>query len=192
MKVLHLAIFASIFTLAFPASAVATANVKPVQPARTYQAVKSKSMVKARNRGAGFTNRHANTKTGLLGPIDQALIARVFEEICMNEIREPQVAMRQAILETGWLRSPYLMRRNNLFGFKKINYLSFSNWRASVAFYREWQIKNPQLAGESYERFLIRIKYGSAGYVAALNTIQWDRPCPVQVEDHMKETLLEN
>ena len=192
MKNAFLIILLPLLALAFAQPALARTKPKPSQPARAHHAVKTKTMAKAKAGAAGRVKGEAKTKTGPLGQIDQTLIAKVFDEICMNEIQEPQFVMRQAILETGWLRSPYLMRRNNLFGFKKVKYLNFSNWQDSVAYYKGWQIKNPQLAGENYEQFLVRIKYGSPSYLSALKTIQWNKSCSVRLQDQKQETRLEN
>lgn len=113
------------------------------------------------------------------GKIDAALVQQVFEEICRLQIRQPQMVMRQAILETGWLRARFLMDRQNLFGFRTSKYLTFDHWKDSVAYYKVWQErKYPADGQEEYGAFLKRIKYASAGYVAHLHKIQWEQACP--------------
>lgn len=86
--------------------------------------------------------------------------------------------MAQAMMETGWLRSPFLMQRNNLFGFRYAEYLTFPDWRESVKFYKAWQERNMRPSDTSYEAFLTRIRYGAPGYVQHLRKLQWTRPCP--------------
>ena len=56
------------------------------------------------------------------GLISKEMVKSVFIEICNQKIAFPQQVMKQAILETGWFRSDFLMSKNNLFGFRKIRY----------------------------------------------------------------------
>lgn len=99
----------------------------------------------------------------------------VYAYIKESGIRYPEVVMRQAILETGWLKSPYLMKRNNLFGFRhRKTYMRFSTWQASVDYYKEWQNKHYTREGEDYYKFLQRIKYAqSSVYIATLKKIKF-------------------
>ena len=119
-----------------------------------------------------------------LGKINRELVEAVFSEICRLDIQQPETVMRQAILETGWMRAPFLMKRNNLFGFRNTTYLVFDDWQDSVAYYKAWQDKHYR-AGEhpDYSAFLRSIRYASAGYTEHLRKIRWERPCPVQAPD---------
>lgn len=116
-----------------------------------------------------------------LGKINRDLVEAVFLEICSLGIQEPETVMRQAILETGWMRAPFLMKRHNLFGFRNTTYLVFDDWKDSVAYYKAWQDKNYR-AGEhrDYSAFLRSIRYASAGYTDHLRKIRWERSCPEQ------------
>jgi hypothetical protein len=103
---------------------------------------------------------------------------RVFEAICAAGIRHPEIVMRQALLETGNLRHPMLMSRNNLFGFRMRAYLRFDNWQDSVAYYKRWQDRHYTDSSENYFRFLDRIRYASPGYQAYVMQFAWERSCP--------------
>ena len=116
------------------------------------------------------------------GRIDMGFAEGVFAEICNSGIEEPQVVMRQVILETGWLRSPFLMAKNNLFAFRKVLYLEFEHWTESVQYYKSWQDRHYRDSDKSYFSFLQRIKYGSRDYLTHLKKIKWDRECPAEAQ----------
>lgn len=109
--------------------------------------------------------------------INPAFVEEVFAEICRLGIREPQIVMRQAMLETGWLRAPFLMKRNNLFGFRYRSYLTFDDWKESVRYYRDWQARRYKDSDPSYYAFLTRIRYGAPNYLQHLRKIRWEREC---------------
>jgi len=118
------------------------------------------------------------------GKIDSELVEAVFLEICRLNIQQPETVIRQAILETGWMRAPFLMKRHNLFGFRKTTYMVFDDWKDSVAYYKAWQDKNYR-AGEhkDYSAFLRSIRYAKEGYTNHLSKIRWERSCPDKVPD---------
>lgn len=126
----------------------------------------------------GLWSLLASSPASALGKIDPTLVQQVFEEICAQGIQEPQWAMRQAIFETGWMRNPFLMQRNNLFGFRKVKYLQFSSWQQSIGYYKAWQTRNYLSSQETYPEFLKRIRYGSKDYLKHLGKIQWTQNCP--------------
>ncbi|HVQ09456.1 MAG TPA: glucosaminidase domain-containing protein [Allosphingosinicella sp.] len=103
---------------------------------------------------------------------------RVFQAICAAGIRHPEIVMRQALLETGNLRHPMLMTRNNLFGFRSRAYLRFDKWQDSVAYYKRWQDRHYTNPSENYFRFLDRIRYASPGYQTYVMQFAWERSCP--------------
>lgn len=107
------------------------------------------------------------------------LAERIFSSICANRIRFPDWVMKQAILETGWFRSPFLMKRNNLFGFKNRSYLRFEDIEDSIRYYKDWQDRKMPVDTEDYLTFLEKIRYGKAGYSRHLSSIQWDKTCEV-------------
>lgn len=102
----------------------------------------------------------------------------VFAEICKNEILYPEIVMRQALLETGNLKSPFLMNKNNLFGFRTKAYLSYPTWQDSVSYYKRWQDRRYTNKNEDYFSFLHRIKYASGDYKKHVMSIKWNKSCP--------------
>lgn len=109
--------------------------------------------------------------------IDRNFVDNVFSEICSHQILFPEIVMRQAILETSWFKSHYLISRNNLFAFRKFKYLKFASWQRSVEYYKEWQLKNYRPTDPNYYDFLVRIKYADTGYIDELKLIKWDKHC---------------
>lgn len=102
----------------------------------------------------------------------------VFSYICKVGIQHPEIVIKQAILESGWFRSPFLMSRNNLFGFRAKNYLHFSSWKESVEYYKKWQDKRYKNTKEDYYSFLVRIKYAtSSQYLTNLKKIKYSNSC---------------
>jgi len=111
------------------------------------------------------------------GPIDRKQAQRVFEQICRAGIKHPKIVMQQAILETGWFRSPLLRNRHNLFGFRKIRYLEFKTAEESIRFYKNWQDRNYLNPDQDYLEFLTEIRYGSRGYTEHVARIDWNQDC---------------
>ena len=106
------------------------------------------------------------------------LAKQIFNTLCDSGVQYPEIAMRQIILETGWLKSPFLMKRNNLFGFRKKEYLRFTDWRESIDYYHKWQKKYFLNSRENYYDFLVRIKYAEArNYIDVLKKISWSEKC---------------
>lgn len=65
-------------------------------------------------------------------------IPNLYQEIIRNGIRHPKIVLAQAILETGWFRSPLCRNRHNLFGLtnpKTGKYYEFNHWTESVRAY---------------------------------------------------------
>ena len=81
-------------------------------------------------------------------------ISAVFDRICQSKIRFPKIVMQQVILETGWLKSEHLMSKNNLFGFRTKQYLSFKDWESSVEHYKAWQFKRLREDDRDYYKVL--------------------------------------
>jgi flagellum-specific peptidoglycan hydrolase FlgJ len=102
------------------------------------------------------------------------LIDSVYTYIKESGIQHPRIVMKQAVLETGWFKSPYLMKRNNLFGFRyKKAYMKFDTWQKSVDYYKKWQAKYYKDPNEDYFTFLLRIKYAqSPTYIQTLKRIK--------------------
>lgn len=72
-------------------------------------------------------------------------IPNLYQEIIRNGIRHPKIVLAQAILETGWFRSPLCRNRHNLFGLtnpKTGKYYEFNHWTESVrAYYTKIQYR---------------------------------------------------
>ena len=72
-------------------------------------------------------------------------IPNLYREIIRNGIRHPKIVLAQAILETGWFRSPLCRNRHNLFGLTNPQtgkYYEFNHWTESVrAYYTKVQYK---------------------------------------------------
>ena len=87
-------------------------------------------------------------------------IPNLYREIIRNGIRHPKIVLAQAILETGWFRSPLCRNRHNLFGLtnpKTGKYYEFNHWTESVrAYYTKVQYK---YTGGSYLLWLHKIGY---------------------------------
>ena len=97
----------------------------------------------------------------------------VYAYIVTCGIKHPEVVMQQAMLETGWLGTPYLMKRNNIFAFRSTEeYMHFENWKACVEYYKRWQDRHYTNVKEDYYNFLNRIKYsGSPNYTSVLKRV---------------------
>ena len=87
-------------------------------------------------------------------------IPNLYQEIIRNGIKHPKIVLAQAILETGWFRSPLCRNRHNLFGLtnpKTGKYYEFNHWTESVrAYYTKVQYK---YKGGNYLLWLYKIGY---------------------------------
>ena len=87
-------------------------------------------------------------------------IPNLYQEIIRNGIRHPKIVLAQAILETGWFRSPLCRNRHNLFGLtnrRTGKYYEFNHWTESVrAYYTKVQYK---YTGGNYLLWLHKIGY---------------------------------
>lgn len=100
-------------------------------------------------------------------------IPNLYQEIIRNGIRHPKIVLAQAILETGWFRSPLCRNRHNLFGLtnpKTGKYYEFNHWTESVrAYYTKVQYK---YTGGNYLLWLHKIGYAEdPRYVIAVTQI---------------------
>ena len=75
-------------------------------------------------------------------------IPNLYQEIIRNGIKHPKNVLAQAILETGWFRSPFCRNRHNLFGLtnpKTGKYYEFNHWMESLrAYYTKVQYRYSQ------------------------------------------------
>ena len=88
-------------------------------------------------------------------------IPNLYQEIIRNGIRHPKIVLAQAILETGWFRSPLCRNLQNpvcgLTNPKTGKYYEFNHWTESVrAYYTKVQYK---YKGGNYLLWLHKIGY---------------------------------
>ena len=109
--------------------------------------------------GTGFCGRNA---------LPALTIPNLYQEIICNGIRHPKIVLAQAILETGWFRSPLCRNRHNLFGLtnpKNGKYYEFNHWTESVRAYytkvkyRYSQKKQINSSDVDYLKWLQQIGY---------------------------------
>ena len=95
-----------------------------------------------------------------LSHLPELTIPNLYQEIIRNGIQHPRIVLAQAILETGWFRSPLCRNRHNLFGLtnpKTGKYYEFNHWTESVrAYYTKVQYK---YKGGNYLMWLHKIGY---------------------------------
>lgn len=101
----------------------------------------------------------------------------IFAEICRIGILHPEIAMSQIQLETGKLKNKMLLSRNNLFGFRLKEYLSFPSWQESILYYKNWQEKKYTDKEEDYFIFLDRIRFASKQYKKHILNFKWEKSC---------------
>ncbi len=104
-------------------------------------------------------------------------IDSVFNYICESKILHAEIVIKQAVLETGWFKSKFLMKKNNIFAFRKKEYLSFKSWKDCVDYYKTWQKKHYKNPQENYYQFLVRIKYATPEYPVHLKKINCVKSC---------------
>ena len=105
--------------------------------------------------------------------VPELTVENVQKEIKRLGIKEGDIVLRQAILETGWLKCTNCsLGSNNLFGFfYKGKYLSFDNWVESVEYYKWWQ--DQVYHGGDYYVFLKKIGYAEApNYIKYLKSLE--------------------
>ena len=77
--------------------------------------------------------------------LPELTLPNLYKEIKRNGILYPKIVLAQAILETGWFRSPLCRHRHNLFGLtnpQTKTYYEFDHWTESVkAYYTKVQYK---------------------------------------------------
>jgi hypothetical protein len=86
---------------------------------------------------------------------------KVKQLILKYDIKHPDIVLRQAMFETGWLTCTNCSwQYNNAFGFFwKGSYLKYDSLEESVAYYKWWQDK--LYKGGDYYAFLKRVGYAT-------------------------------
>ncbi len=110
--------------------------------------------------------------------------------ILLVGIKNPDIVLRQAILETGWFQSKMLMDKNNLFGFRSTKkYMRFESWQASIDYYKAWQDEYYTNPEEDYYAFLKRIRYArTKEYIWTLKHIKTERSTGAPLPAHKPKT----
>ena len=137
--------------------------------------------------------RTEKTEVSVRKELPALTIPNLYQEIIRNGIRHPKIVLAQAILETGWFRSPLCRNRHNLFGLtnpKTGKYYEFNHWTESVrAYYTKVQYK---YKGGNYLLWLHKIGYAEdPRYVREVIRIlkKWENR---RVEYNMHSTLKRN
>ena len=110
-----------------------------------------------------------------------SMVEEVKAEIKKQNIKHPEIVLRQAIWESGWFEcTGCSWDHKNMFGFRnKIwitptnpkGYKEWDNWRESVRYYKRWQDR--KYAGGNYYKFLINRGYSeSDDYIINLKSIK--------------------
>lgn len=100
-------------------------------------------------------------------------IPNLIAEIEKNGIKYPKIVLAQAILETGWFKSPVCRNKQNLFGLtnpRTGKYYEFNHWTESVrAYYSKVQYR---YKGGNYLLWLKKIGYAEdPGYIRAVISV---------------------
>lgn len=113
-------------------------------------------------------------------PLNDVTLAFAIKE---TKIQHPEMVYRQAMLESGYLRSKLCTRSNNIFGMKRPRtrvtyanrktvyggYATFDSWVHSVADYKMWQ---GYAVIRSYPSFLKKKKYSTnPKYISLLKSV---------------------
>ena len=105
--------------------------------------------------------------------VPELTIENVKVAIINAGIKFPDIVLKQAILETGWLKcTKCSLTKNNIFGFYyKKKYIAFENWLDCINYYKRWQDRHYK--GGDYYQFLKDVGYAtSPTYVQKLKQIK--------------------
>lgn len=106
---------------------------------------------------------------------NELTVENVYYELLKQDVKHPDIVLKQSILETGWYTCENCsLESNNIFGFfYKGKYIKFDTWQESVAYYKRWQTRHYR--GEDYYVFLKRVGFAtSPKYVSKLKSINVD------------------
>lgn len=97
-------------------------------------------------------------------------------ELHLQEIKYPDIVLRQACWESGFFSSKIWREKNNPFGFYHSidsihgEYILFNDWRSAITYYKDWQDK--RYKGGDYYEFLIKVGYAQdSNYVKSVRGI---------------------
>lgn len=123
--------------------------------------------------------------------IPELTAENVFKELVAQGVKEPEIVVKQSILETGWYKCKYCsLSKNNIFGFRKNKkYIEFENWVEGVAYYKNWQ--DNYYKGGNYYTFLKNIGYAtSEEYLSKLKTVKLEFDTTIPEDSQLKTLLL--
>lgn len=123
-------------------------------------------------RNAGMV-RKSREEVATADDLPPLTIPNLIVEIEKNGIKYPKIVLAQAILETGWFKSPVCRNKHNLFGLtnpRTGKYYEFNHWTESVrAYYSKVQYR---YKGGNYLLWLKKIGYAEdPGYIRAVISV---------------------
>lgn len=119
--------------------------------------------------GVTGSKSHSRQAPGSSG-LPELTVPNLIAEIEKNGIKYPKIVLAQAILETGWFKSPVCRNKHNLFGLtnpRTGKYYEFNHWTESVrAYYSKVQYR---YKGGNYLLWLKKIGYAEdPGYIRSV------------------------
>jgi flagellum-specific peptidoglycan hydrolase FlgJ len=112
---------------------------------------------------------------------------KVYQEIVDLEIKFPDIALAQAVLESGNFSSKIAKKNNNLFGMRmpkirkttaigqRYGYAKYNNWKDSIKDYKLWQDvilkKYPNMTRSQYKSYINRVYSTGKNYISKINLI---------------------
>lgn len=120
-----------------------------------------------------FSASKAQTKCDEMITTDSTVLnlKNLYKQLLRDSVQFPEIVLKQAVAETGWLKSSACKKRNNLFGLKN-GVASYVTWQDCVKAYKA-KIQSRYKGGD-YEQFLIKIQYAKDGreYIKFLHKIK--------------------
>lgn len=123
--------------------------------------------------------------------VDTFSINNLYRELLKQEVTQPEIVMKQAILETGRFTSYGFKTRNNIFGFydaRLKQYLRFDDWKECVTYMKNWQIR--KYKGQDYYTFLKNLPYAEDPlYISKVKSIPINDYIPKRVQRTMLSSI---
>jgi flagellar rod assembly protein/muramidase flgJ len=144
-------------------------NVGYTENRESAMKVKNPDSIQIAFRNAGMV-RKSREGVAAADNLPPLTIQNLIAEIEKNGIKYPKIVLAQAILETGWFKSPVCRNKHNLFGLtnpRTDKYYEFNHWTESVkAYYTKVQYR---YKGGNYLLWLKKIGYAEdPGYIRAV------------------------
>ena len=144
-------------------------NVGYTESRELAMAVKYPDSIQIAFRNAGMVRKSCE-EVAAADNLPPLTIQNLIAEIEKNGIKYPKIVLAQAILETGWFKSPVCRNKHNLFGLtnpRTGKYYEFNHWTESVkAYYTKVQYR---YKGGNYLLWLKKIGYAEdPGYIRAV------------------------